>query len=132
MRRKFVDAQRPSKRAGSAEEALGRISRIYEIEKRLRAEGLSDDEFVARRKKEVEPVLASFHPWLKVKAQKVPPKTLMGRAVGYALSQWKKLDKYLERTFMSPDTNLVLCSGYHNPQDSGKSFGKHTNQAFAA
>jgi len=107
VRRKFVDAQRPHKRAGSAQEALSRISKMYKIEKSLRAMDLSDEKFVRRRKEEVGDILEDFHPWLEKKSLQVPPSTLMGKAVGYALSQWEKLQKYLEKAFMSPDTNLV-------------------------
>jgi len=107
VRRKFVDAQKPSKKAGSAEEAIARIAKLYEIEKRLRSLGLSDEEFVERRKKEVEPILESFHSWLAKKSLQVPPSTLIGKAVGYALNQWEKLERYLDEAFLTPDTNLV-------------------------
>ena len=127
-----MDAQKPSKKAGSAEEAIARIAKLYEIENRLRALGLSDEEFVERRKKEAEPILKDFHSWLEKKALQVPPSTLLGKAVVYALNQWEKLERYLEQAFLTPDTNLVLCSGYHNPQDSGKSFGGRANHGVAA
>jgi transposase len=107
VRRKFVDAQRPHKKAGSAEEALSRISKMYKIENTLRALDLADEEFVRRRKEEVGEILDDFHPWLKKKALQVPESSLLGKAVGYALSQWEKLVKYLEKAFMTPDTNLV-------------------------
>jgi transposase len=107
VRRKFTDAQKATKKAGSAEEALSRIAKLYEIEKRLRSLGLSDEQFVARRKREAEPVLSSFHSWLTKKSRHVPPSTLIGKAVGYALSQWQKLVRYLDEEFLTPDTNLV-------------------------
>ena len=107
VRRKFSDAQKPSKRAGSAEEAIARISKLYEIEKRLRALELPDKEFVERRKKEVEPILEDLHSWLEKKSLQVPPSTLLGKAVGYNLSQWEKLEKYLDKAFLTPDTNRV-------------------------
>ena len=107
LRRKFSDAQKASKKAGSAEEAIGRIAKLYEIEKRLRALDLPDEDFVERRKKEVEPILEDFHSWVEKKALQVPPSTLLGKAVGYALSQWEKLKRYLDEAFLTPDTNLV-------------------------
>jgi transposase len=107
LRRKFSDAQKPTKRAGSAEEAIARITKLYEIEKGLRALELADEEFVKRRKKEVEPILEGFHSWLEKKSLQVPPSTLLGKAVGYGLSQWEKLERYLEEAFLTPDTNLV-------------------------
>ena len=106
-RRKFVEAQKPSKKAGSAEWAIARIAKLYEIEKRLRALGLSDEEFVERRKREALPILDNLHSWLEKKAQQVPPSTLLGRAIKYALKQWHKLVRYLDEAFLTPDTNLV-------------------------
>ena len=106
-RRKFVEAQKPSKKAGSAEWAIARIAKLYEIEKRLRALGLSDEEFVERRKREVLPILDDLHSWLEKKALQVPPSTLLGRAVKHALNQWHKLVRYLDEAFLTPDTNLV-------------------------
>ena len=107
VRRKYVDAQKPSKKAGSAEEALSRIAKLYETEKRLRALELPDKEFVERRKKEVVPILEDLHSWLEKKALQVPPSTLLGKAVGYNLSQWEKLERYLDEAFLTPDTNRV-------------------------
>jgi transposase len=107
VRRKFIDAQKPSKKAGSAEAAISRIAKLYEIENRLRALKLSDEEFVSRRKEEVEPLLKGFHSWLGNKILQVPPSSLIGKAVGYALRQWGKLEKYLEQAYLTPDTNLV-------------------------
>jgi transposase len=107
VRRKFTDAQRPTQKAGSAEEAIARIAKLYKIEKQLRALDLPDEEFVERRRREAEPILVSFHSWLTEKSLQVPPSTLIGKAVGYALSQWEKLVRYLDEPFLTPDTNLV-------------------------
>lgn len=107
VRRKFIDAQKPSKKAGAAEEAINRIAKLYRIEKLLRAMKLSDEQFVARRRQEVEPILKDFLPWLQKKALQVPPSSLLGKAVNYTLGQWDKLVRYLEQAFLTPDTNLV-------------------------
>jgi transposase len=107
VRRKFTDAQKPSKKAGSAEAAISQIAKFYEIENRLRALNLSDEEFVRRRKEEIELLLKGFRSWVDKKAPQVPPSSLIGKAVKYALSQWEKLERYLEQAFLTPDTNLV-------------------------
>jgi len=106
-RRKFTDAQKPAKKAGAAEEAINRIAKLYGIEKLLRAMKLSDEEFAARRKKEVEPILRDFLPWLQRKALQVPPSSLIGKATKYSLGQWEKLQRYLQEAFLTSDTNLV-------------------------
>jgi transposase len=126
VRRKFSDAQKPTKKAGAAEEAINRIAKLYGIEKHLRAMNLSDEQFVARRKQEVEPILNDFFSWLKKKALQVPPSSLLGKAVNYTLGQWEKLVRYLDGPFLTPDTNLVLSSGFQNPQDSTKFLPERT------
>jgi transposase len=130
VRRRFDEASKASKKTGSAEEALSRIAKIYRIEKDLRGQQLESAVFVQNRQEQVLPILSEFKKWLDARALQIPPSTLLGKAVQYALRQWEKLLKFLDSAYLTPDTNLVLtpdtnlvlCSGYHNPQDSGKSF----------
>ena len=107
VRRKYNDARKPTKKPGSAEAALGKIGKIYAIEKELRGKDLSKEEFVERRKRLVEPVLRDFKKWLDKKAMHVPPMTLLGKAVNYTLKQWEKLIRYLESAYLTPDTNRI-------------------------
>ena len=130
-RRKFFEASKGSKKAGSAEEGIKRIKKIYLIERELRAQKLKDEEFLAERKKQVQPLLDDFKSWLKKKVNQVPPQTLIGKAVHYTLGQWDKLIRYLDSEHLTPDNNAALCSRFHYPQDSGKSFVERTNLGFA-
>ncbi|HDK25644.1 MAG TPA: IS66 family transposase [Candidatus Atribacteria bacterium] len=107
VRRKYYEASKPTKKPGSAEIALGKIARIYSIEKELRSRELSPDEFVERRKIKVEPILKDFKEWIDKKVMQVPPTTLLGKAVNYTLKQWEKLIRYLESPYLTPDTNRV-------------------------
>lgn len=86
-RRKFDEAAKASKSVGSAREALGRIARIYRIERELRAQQLPSDVFMKTRKEQVLPILRDFKQWLDTKALQVPPSVLLGKAVHYALKQ---------------------------------------------
>lgn len=104
VRRDFVDAKKNSKRAGSAEEALAMIGKLYAVEHQ-RASHPDPQEFVSWRKAQVMPVLEKFHAWLKRKQTEVPPKLLLGQAVGYALGQWPKILRYLEHADLTPDNN---------------------------
>ena len=51
------------------------------------------------------PVLAEFKAWLEKIKDEVPPKTLLGEAVGYILGQWEKLLRYLDSPYLTPDNN---------------------------
>jgi hypothetical protein len=56
----------------------------------------------------VEEVLGRINKrYLETKARHVPPLTLLGRAVSYALSEWDKLLRYLGSSELTPDTSLV-------------------------
>ena len=95
------------------------IKKLYVIEAELRkacAEGASDDamqqsekraRFNAKRKEQAVPVLDGFREWLMQQQAEVPPSTLLGTAVGYALGQWSKLVRYLESPYLTPDNNAA-------------------------
>lgn len=107
VRRKYYEASKPTKKPGSAETALGKIGKIYSIEKDLRGKNLELNEFVEKRKSLVEPILRDFKEWLDKKVMQVPPTTLLGRAVNYTLKQWEKLVRYLDSPYLTPDTNRI-------------------------
>lgn len=112
VRRKFFDAKKNSKTAGSADMALAMIGRIYraEAEREVRKD---PQQFLERRRQLVEPILVELRGWLEQRESQVPPQTLLGKAVGYALGHWSKLVRYLEHPAMSPDTNA--CEGAIRP-----------------
>ena len=104
VRRKFFEAQKSSKKGGSAEVALSAIGKLY-IAEGQRKVHRDPQQFAAERRRLVEPVLKDFHGWLQRRASQVPPETLLGKAVSYSLVQWPKLLRYLEHPVMTPDTN---------------------------
>ena len=103
-RRLFADAKKVSAKAGSADEALSLIARLYAVEGD-RATTPDDAQFVAHRRSKVEPILAKLRAWLEGKNDQVPPSSALGKAVGYALVQWPKLIRYLDHAALTPDTN---------------------------
>ncbi len=104
-RRKFFDASKVTKRIGSAEEAMKYIRNLYAIESKLRKQGLSDNEFIAERKKLSLPILEKFKTWLDKKEEHVPASLPVGKAVHYTLGQWEKLIAYLNCADLTPDNN---------------------------
>ena len=51
----------------------------------------------------------------------VPERGGLGKAIGYALGQFRRAVRYVDHWLLTPDNNGVLCSGIRNPQDSSKS-----------
>jgi transposase len=133
VRRKFDEAAKASKNAGSAHEAMGRIARIYRIERELRAQKLSEEAFVRERKAQVLPILQDFKQWLDTKALQVPPSVLLGKAITYAIGEWPKLLRYLDSPHLTPDTNFVenairpFVIGRRNWLFSGSPRGAHAS-----
>ena len=109
VRRKFDEAKRGSGKAsgktGSADVALSYIGKIYRIESEAKRKGLTSDQLLEMRRQKAKPIFDDFLAWLQKKATQVVPKSLLGVAVNYALSQWERLVVYLEHGAMTPDNN---------------------------
>jgi transposase len=113
VRRKFVEVIKAAgkiksqNKTGLAEEAVTRISRIYAIERSMREDKLDAEKVYQERQEKVRPLLDDFYAWLKQKAPQTPPKSLLGKAISYALHQWKRLVRYLDDGRLRPDNNLA-------------------------
>jgi transposase len=111
-RRKFVEVTKAVSRktqtpVGNAATALKYIGKLYKIEKAARADLLSPRELYEKRQKEVAPILEEFKKWLDATVEKVPPKSLLGKAVNYTLNEWDRLIRYIEDGRVGPDNNAV-------------------------
>ena len=115
VRRKFMEVVKVRKKArgkqaatrGLADEALDYIGALYHIEKQARQNELSFEQIRNLRQQEAKPILDRFKTWLEVRHPQVPPKSLLGKAIQYALNQWDKLVVYLEAGFLKPDNNVA-------------------------
>ena len=106
-RRYFFDASKIGKKSDTAKKGLHFIKEIYNIEKKLRLLYLSSEQFIEKRKLQVNHILDNFHKWLQEKVIYLPPETASGKAVNYTLNKWPKLIKYLDTHFLTPDNNLA-------------------------
>jgi hypothetical protein len=123
-RRKFHEAQRSAGRL--AHEALARIGQLYALERELReacASANSDGErggawcelpraeqyarIAAARQECAVPLLGKFRAWLAAQAGDALPKSPLGQAIGYALSNWEALARYPEQGYLAIDNNLA-------------------------
>jgi hypothetical protein len=64
------------------------------------------EEFLEERRARTEPVLEGFRGWLDKHLLSTNKKFLIGKAVGYAGSQWSKLTAYLDCVELTPDNNV--------------------------
>jgi transposase len=106
-RRKFFEAHVGAKEKGHAKTGLKYIKKLYRIEHELRDRDLSDEEFVVARRKAAAPVLREFKKWMESMATTVPPQSLLGQAVSYTLSEYRRLVRYLKYAYLTPDNNVA-------------------------
>lgn len=93
-RRRFVDVARAGDAIGR--EGLHIIARIFAIERASTLAGDNADQRRARRQRDTAPVLAELRAWLDDKRGDIPPKTPLGRALGYLHRQWQRLVLFLD------------------------------------
>jgi len=104
-RRYYFDvASRPGA-SPLAHEALRFISRIYEIEAQLK-QVMPDQRRLARQAQTV-PLLAQFRHWLDAHYPSLLPRSALGQAFGYTLSNWDALLRFTDEGILAPDSNLV-------------------------
>jgi transposase len=101
-RRKFYEARTTDPTRGH--EALARIRQLYDVEDQVK--NLSDEERAAYRQQQALPLLNAFREWLDREAVAALPKSPMGQAIRYALSNWDALIRYPQAGFLSIDNNV--------------------------
>lgn len=103
-RRKFDEAKDNNRQL--AEYALSQIQQLYMIERKANEMQLTYDQRKEIRHTEALPILNSFELWL-TEHQKELPKSSIGQAIGYTLSQWKKLIRYIDDGQYEIDNNFI-------------------------
>lgn len=93
-RRRFADAAR----AGDslALEGLRLVAPLFAIERASSAAGENAEQRRARRQQESVPVLARIRAWVDEHGDVIPPKTPLGKALGYLHRQWKRLVLFVD------------------------------------
>ncbi len=104
-RREFVEAKDndPDRTAWM----LSQMQQLYEIERQAREANLSHDERYRLRQESARPILITIKAWLDQQVREVLPKSVMGKAIGYTLGQWPKLERYISDGRFEIDNNLI-------------------------
>jgi len=102
-RRKFVEASQGRKNTAAAHQMVALIGKLYQIERRIK-DKTTDERKVARQEK-AKPILEKIKIWLDNKVNKALPKSLLGKAIHYALGLWPQLIIYLEDGNIPIDNN---------------------------
>jgi transposase len=120
VRRRFDEALKAQKHpTGRARQALQYIGKLYQIETKARGkrpEGETPQQYTYRlRQEHSRELIDALYAWLVNNQKEVLPKSLIGRAIGYALGQWKYLVRYLDDGRAPVDNNLLHAASGMNP-----------------
>jgi transposase len=115
VRRKFVEvvqaiekARKGKERRGSsADEAVLRIRRLYEIEREAKERELTGSDIVKFRCERALPLLQEFRSWLDARVDATPPKGMLGSAMNYTLKLWDRLVVYVNDPHVGLDNNAA-------------------------
>ena len=84
---------------------LAWIRELYKVEREAKRDGLDFDARRELRQKHSTAILERFGEWLEYEKQHVLPKSPMGGAFNYALSNWEALERYCEHGELEIDNN---------------------------
>jgi len=109
VRRKFMDVLKvgSKKKKGTASTVVDLISKLYRLESGARKNGLSPAEILKMRTEKALPILEKIYETIVNAKDSVPPKSLLGRAISYALGQWNRIMIYLQNAAVTPDNNIA-------------------------
>lgn len=104
-RRKFFDIAQGAPEASTslAHQALQWIGRLYAIEAAIKEHPPDAKRQV--RIAQAGPLLSEFRTWLEVSLRGLLPKSPTAGAIGYALSHWQALTRYLDSGILDIDNN---------------------------
>ena len=110
VRRKFVEVNKgcgKKRTEGWAQTVLDLVSKVYHLEKQARAAEFGDEQILTMRQEQIRPILDKIKTVLVDRHPTTPPKSLLGRAISYALGQWPRIEAYLQDANLRPDNNLA-------------------------
>jgi transposase len=93
-RRRLVEAARAGDRV--ALEGVRIIARLFAVERESTCAGDSADQRRERRDRSTRPILRELRSWIDRQKALVPPKTPLGKGLGYLDRQWPRLLLFLE------------------------------------
>jgi len=102
-RRKFYEAQ--SSDVMRATVLLAYIRLLYDVEREARNRQLSTGDRRVLRQAQSRPILDDIQAYLEAEQPNVLPKSPIGQATTYTLSNWKALNRYLEDGNLEIDNN---------------------------
>jgi hypothetical protein len=89
---------------------LAAIQKLYRIESRAKAMGLSLEARLQLRQREAKPIFMDVGQLIATLRKDVLPKSPLGRALSYAENQWPAMARYLEVAHAELDNNITYAA----------------------
>ena len=111
-RRYFADVLKACKKTskmkkGKAGTAILFIKRLYAVEHEAKDQHFTHDQIYNLRQEKALLILDEFKTWLDENVKRVPPQSVLGKAINYSLNQWERLSNYTKCGYLKPDNNIV-------------------------
>jgi transposase len=97
-----IKAQPQGKR-GLADTAVEMIGKLYLVEREFKE--ASNEVRLKARQERSDAILKTLKTWIDLNQPHVPPKSTLGKAMGYLTNQWARLIRYTERGDLPIDNN---------------------------
>ncbi len=105
VRRRYFDVAKQPGASPLAHEALQFIGQIFPVEAQLRT-GAPDERRRVREDQTV-PLLKDFRDWLNGHYPSILPRSALGEAYTYTLSNWDALMRFTDNGILAPDSNVI-------------------------
>jgi transposase len=93
----------PQGKRGLANTAVEMIGKLYLVEREVKE--ASNEVRLKARQERSDAILKTLKTWLELHQPNVPPKSTLGKAMGYLTNQWSRLIRYTERGDLPIDNN---------------------------
>jgi transposase len=103
-RRKFFDLH-TSNKSQIAEQALGYISQLYDVEREVK--DLNADERRQIRQAKSKPLVGAFHQWMMLQRTRITDGSATAKALDYSLKRWDALTRFLDDGQLPIDNNWI-------------------------
>jgi len=111
IRREFHRLYVSNTKSTLAAQVLNLIRRLYTIERKHRQalddKTITQEEFLEQRKTATQPVFEEILTWLHDHQNAVLPQGNLGKAISYALGQYRRAIRYVDHWLLTPDNNAV-------------------------
>lgn len=104
VRRKFFESKTTDELRSHL--MLAMIRGLYEVEDQVSLLA-QEAEKVRYRREHARPLLIRIKKWLKEQQKQVLPKSPLGEAIGYALNNWRALNRYTLYGYLAIDNNVA-------------------------